>query len=250
MSDNEDYMSDKFLLETEKYTSASLIFKKSQQREMELLKRKAAAEERMREKNKSVKVMEQEKREEGLSSAISSSNKGFEILMKMGYKPGQGIGKTKSGRAEPIPVDVKANRLGLGKLEKRKPIKIINPIAKLETLKTDDFRSRISTKKSEQLAAMDLLKSQKVCEHLNVNENLQQPRETWFWPEIKKENGNNDEEEENEEKEQQTLSTSEKLEILTKYLREKYFYCIWCGAAYGSVKDLKDNCPGNARNDH
>ncbi|XP_063978639.1 G patch domain-containing protein 11 [Diachasmimorpha longicaudata] len=250
MSDDEDYMSDKFVLETEKQTTTSLFFKKSQQREVELLKRKAAAEERMREKNKSAKVMEQEKREEGLSSAISSDNKGFEMLIKMGYKPGQGIGKTESGRAEPIPVDVKANRLGLGKSDKRKPPKIINPTAKLDTLKTEDFRNRISIKKAEQLTVTDLLKSQKVCEQLDVKENLQEPKEIWFWPEIENENGSTDEDEEKEELQQELLSTNEKLEILTKYLRDNYFYCIWCCAAYGSNEDLKDNCPGNTRSDH
>lgn len=38
-------------------------------------------------------VVEHEKREEGLQSAISSDNKGFAMLTKMGYKPGMGIGK-------------------------------------------------------------------------------------------------------------------------------------------------------------
>jgi hypothetical protein len=33
-------------------------------------------------------VVEHEKREEGLQSAISSDNKGFALLAKMGYKPG------------------------------------------------------------------------------------------------------------------------------------------------------------------
>lgn len=39
-------------------------------------------------------LIEHEKREEGLQSAISSDNKGFALLAKMGYKPGMGIGKT------------------------------------------------------------------------------------------------------------------------------------------------------------
>lgn len=77
MSDDDDYMSDKFLLGGETSSKApSLIFKQSQKRQIEKMKRKAEVEEKMREKNKSVKLMEQEKREEGLSSAISSSNKG------------------------------------------------------------------------------------------------------------------------------------------------------------------------------
>ncbi|XP_011306516.1 G patch domain-containing protein 11 [Fopius arisanus] len=253
MSDDDDYMSDKFLVETEKCTPPSLVFKKSEQREIELLKRKVAAEEKMREKNKSAKAIEQERREEGLASAIASSNKGFKMLMKMGYKPGQGIGKTESGRTEPIPVDLKTNRLGLGKSEKRKSTKSINPTAKLETLKTEDFRNRISTKKSEQLTVGDLLKSQKVCEVLDVKENLSEPKETWFWPEVKKENKSDEEveaEEDDEEPEETVLLTSEKLEIITKYLRDKYFYCIWCGATYGNDEDLKDNCPGSTRDSH
>lgn len=38
-------------------------------------------------------VLEKEKREEGLGSALSSQNKGFALLQKMGYKPGMAIGK-------------------------------------------------------------------------------------------------------------------------------------------------------------
>lgn len=78
MSDNDDdYMSDKYVLGSEATTKApSLMFKQSQKREFEKMKKKADITAKIREKNKSVKLMEQEKREEGLSSAISSSNKG------------------------------------------------------------------------------------------------------------------------------------------------------------------------------
>lgn len=44
-------------------------------------------------KVKPKKVQEQEKRDEGLQAAIGSSNKGFALLSKMGYKPGTAIGK-------------------------------------------------------------------------------------------------------------------------------------------------------------
>ena len=39
------------------------------------------------------KVLEIEKREEGLSKTISSDNKGFAMLQKMGFKPGMTLGK-------------------------------------------------------------------------------------------------------------------------------------------------------------
>lgn len=66
---------------------------------------------------KTGKVMEKEKREEGLQTKISPGNKGFAMLQKMGYKSGEGLGKNKSGRVEPIPIAIKANKAGLGKEE-------------------------------------------------------------------------------------------------------------------------------------
>lgn len=75
MSDEEDYMSDKFLQDSQKYVAPSLIFRQEDKRELQILKKKAEIEARLKEK-KPVKVIEEEKREEGLSSAISSGNKG------------------------------------------------------------------------------------------------------------------------------------------------------------------------------
>lgn len=71
---------------------------------------------------KSRKVMEQETRDKGLGTKLDEDNKGFAMLQKMGYKPGEGLGKHKSGRAEPVPITVKLGRTGIGKdsHEKRK----------------------------------------------------------------------------------------------------------------------------------
>lgn len=73
MSDDEDYMSDKFLQGTEQNVSSSLIYRHSDKREFALMKKKAEIQSR----NKSIRVVEVEKREEGLSSAITSANKGL-----------------------------------------------------------------------------------------------------------------------------------------------------------------------------
>ena len=48
------------------------------------------------------------------------SCRGFQLLAKMGYKAGEGIGKEGKGRAAPIIVDLKASRTGLGVDEDRK----------------------------------------------------------------------------------------------------------------------------------
>ena len=76
MSDEEeDYMSDKFLQDVQQYVAPSLIYRPEDKREMELLKKKAEIEAKLKER-KPTRVVEEENREEGLSSAISSSNKG------------------------------------------------------------------------------------------------------------------------------------------------------------------------------
>ncbi|XP_018394246.1 PREDICTED: G patch domain-containing protein 11 [Cyphomyrmex costatus] len=249
MSDDEDYMSDKFLQNTEQNVSSSLIYNHSDKREFALMKKKAEIQSR----NKPIRVVEAEKREEGLSSAITSTNKGFEMLMKMGYKPGQGIGKTQSGMTEPISVEVKEDRHGLGKMLKKDSYKTRNTNAKLDNMNTTDFRNRIAQEKAEQLQKTDLYKSQKVCQELDAKENVEKPENTWFWIENKEEKEDDDTDddiEDDEDKEVEVLSNLEKLEILTKYLRKKYFYCIWCGTKFNDEDDLRDNCSGSTRNDH
>lgn len=181
---------------------------------------------------------------------------GFEMLMKMGYKPGQGIGKTETGITEPIGIDVKGNRMGLGKTVVKKSTKKSNPVEKLDNMKTDDYRVRLAQKKAEQLAEVDLTKSQRVCEQLDAQNLIIEPRETWYWPVVEKtkesdeESESEAEQEEEAEEETEKLTTTEKLEILTKYLRNEYFYCTWCGATYEDENDLRENCPGSTRNDH
>lgn len=46
------------------------------------------------------------------------------------------------------------------------------------------------------------------------------------------------------------LQTSEKLEMLTDYLRTTYCYCHWCGIKYENADDMQTNCPGQTKDDH
>ena len=46
--------------------------------------------------------------------SIASSNKGFKMLKKMGWKDGDGLGKEKKGRVEPVKVEERPERQGLG----------------------------------------------------------------------------------------------------------------------------------------
>lgn len=123
MSDEEDdYMSDKFLSErldldfSSNYHSLKyhnfvftftffifsvvadirpgLLKSHSDVRSFQALKRKRELDELNKKKNPNIKVLECEKRKEGLEKPLEQNNKGFALLQKMGYKPGDGIGKS------------------------------------------------------------------------------------------------------------------------------------------------------------
>lgn len=70
-----------------------LIKSRSQQRNHDLEKKKAIFKTIQR----PIRVIESEQRSEGLSKPITSNNKGFALLQKMGYKPGEALGKSGTG---------------------------------------------------------------------------------------------------------------------------------------------------------
>lgn len=54
----------------------------------------------LKNRQKSVKEEERERRDIGLKNALGCENKGFALLQKMGYKSGQALGKTGESCAE------------------------------------------------------------------------------------------------------------------------------------------------------
>lgn len=63
----------------------------------------------------------------GSSTAIDSSNIGFQLLKKHGWKEGSGLGVSEQGRLEPVQAYVKNNKKGLGAEKKRKNPKPSDP---------------------------------------------------------------------------------------------------------------------------
>lgn len=58
------------------------------------LKRDALHKEKtVQNQQKSYKQLERDRRDAVLQSSVTSENKGFALLQKMGYKAGQGLGK-------------------------------------------------------------------------------------------------------------------------------------------------------------
>lgn len=258
MSDEEeDYMSDAFLSKLQDVKPGVSMVR----RVKEAMKR----EEKQREKNiknrqKSYKEQESESREVALQSSISNENKGFALLQKMGYKAGQGLGKQGAGRVDPIPLNIKTDRGGIGmeEMKKRKAEEELEHYRQKvrakqqnETKSLEDFRSRVRTEREERKIEGDLKRSQRACEQLDSQKGITAPREDWYWPKANSDEEEDDLKEEDEDEEEVTELTSfDKLQILTSYLRGVHFYCIWCGTTYNDEEDLCANCPGDTAADH
>jgi len=55
-----------------------------------------------------------ERLEEGLNTKIPKENKGFQLLLKLGFKEGETLGKSsRDGLSEPIQVEMKADKHGI-----------------------------------------------------------------------------------------------------------------------------------------
>ncbi|XP_067941869.1 G patch domain-containing protein 11-like [Watersipora subatra] len=212
-------------------------------------------------KQKPTKVMEAEKREEGLSKSIDSNNKGFALLKKMGYKPGEGIGKSGEGRLEPVGIELKSNRGGLGQeAERRKREAQREKFLEQQHIKKmkmaqemqSNYRSIKINEQRQRRAEKHLRESQRVCEHLDHTQGIEEPLVFYYWPADLRpgaEKDSNDEETTATEPEDEP-EVADQLEELTDYLRSTHLYCIWCGYAFDDAEHLANECPGNTAEDH
>lgn len=77
-----------------------------------------------------------------IEAPIPQSNIGFKLLKQMGYTPGAALGKEGSGLAEPVGLEIRRSRAGIGRLD---PIK--------EKVKQEEIRAE--KKRSHQEALME-----------------------------------------------------------------------------------------------
>ncbi|GAV63936.1 G-patch domain-containing protein/DUF4187 domain-containing protein [Cephalotus follicularis] len=178
-----------------------------------------------------------------IEAPIPQSNIGFKLLKQMGYTPGSALGKEGSGRAEPVGLDIRRSRAGIGREDsqkdkrKREEIESENKRKKEEALMADfgswqklQWRSRrveVNFKRAK--AALDQLENKEVVPKKNVD--------------------NEDDEQEEEEEEEEEVTEEDLLDILMK-LRDEYQYCLFCGFQYESMEALLSNCPGTNEDDH
>lgn len=281
-----DYMSDDLLNSGD--VRPGLLFSRQQKRQAVVDRRRREANDLHRQGQRPRKLLQSERLEQGLAQPIDENNKGFALLQKMGYKPGSALGKQKGGIVEPIAVTVKSDRAGLGRqavlddLQHRKRVMFAarqRLRAENAAASAEEFRQRMRDKMADRHVSTDLARSQRVCQQLDEGINVETPAEPWFWPlpldtseevtttpddssiatettcaEIGQRNGNNtsafSQSEQQNAEESSAFSPNEQLDLLTHYLRSTHCYCIWCGCSFDGADDLKDQCPGNTRQDH
>ncbi|XP_014676304.1 PREDICTED: G patch domain-containing protein 11-like [Priapulus caudatus] len=252
---DDDYMSDAVLAMCEDKRPGLVSRNQARFNQTETKSHKSAIKNTV----KSKKQQEREMRDSGLSKAITQDNKGFALLQKMGYQPGMALGRDASkGRLEPVGIQIKAGRGGLGQETAIKERQV-----EVETMRAswkgkrkmmdqnlkEEFMKKQRGKLEDRDIERDLKQSQLVCYQLDEREEVDVPVEPWFWPAVimkGEEEEEDDVDEEDEAKEESTdIEPKEKLEYLTCYLRNRHTYCLWCGTTYTDQEDMKQNCPGD-----
>ncbi|GAU12184.1 hypothetical protein TSUD_01510 [Trifolium subterraneum] len=83
------------------------------------------------------------------TTTINSSNIGFQLLKKHGWKEGTGLGISEQGRLEPVETRVKNNKRGLGAdIVKKKVVKPDHG----DSPKADNKQEQLSQKKTKALS--------------------------------------------------------------------------------------------------
>lgn len=143
-----------------------MLFNHTQKRALEQYKKKQEA---FRKKPKTYQEQEKETRERGLNTPITSENKGFKLLEKMGYKSGTSLGKNASGIKEPINIIVKNNLSGVGRAQHAKEVLKNKTDMKEKVLKLteEEFRSNNAMKRINTSIQKDYYKAQRTCENLD-----------------------------------------------------------------------------------
>jgi hypothetical protein len=225
----DDYMSEKYLLVVE-------------EKPKKKLKRK------FDDKPRSITELQKERLEEGLSNPLDSTNKGFRMLAAMGFKEGDGLGKSNPGIKEPLPLVIKQGRAGLAE-EKKKEFK--KP--RVEIKDVNQFNSIMSNKaKDKKIIKAIITISGKTCPSLDERANIVQNDLLADWNTIQK---NRDEglinfsfeDFLNKESIERRL---QRLEDLLEYMRKTHFYCTFCAHTYDNYDQLIELCPGLWEDDH
>ncbi|KAI8969027.1 hypothetical protein BDF20DRAFT_141122 [Mycotypha africana] len=268
MSDEEedDYMSLKFLQDAEQFESQRKEATYTERRKKQLREQEKKAHVKPRAQ------LEAEERGKALQRSLEEdkSNKGMKMLMKMGFKKGMSLGKNSSGIVEPIKVNIKAGRQGIGmEIESEKRLRALEEEemenSKRAKVDLETFRTIKAKQAKENQLRRYLTAAISICKKFD-EENSVETNILWTLEPASQEMENNEDTEQDKEEEAtdniidlypkeeierlNSLELDEKFALVVEYLRNKYFYCFWCSAKYKDAEDLQANCPGPEEDDH
>eukprot|EP00268_Persea_americana_P005638 TRINITY_DN11907_c0_g1_i1.p1 TRINITY_DN11907_c0_g1~~TRINITY_DN11907_c0_g1_i1.p1 ORF type:complete len:135 (-),score=26.52 TRINITY_DN11907_c0_g1_i1:193-564(-) len=112
------------------------------------------------------------------SRAIGSSNIGYKLLKKQGWKEGTGLGISEQGRLVPLQTHVKNDKRGLGAEKKKK-----NTANRLEDPVTEsaDDNEQVKSKKKHKTSSKRVRKMQEEDKRMQEKE-FEQAFFREFWP--------------------------------------------------------------------
>ncbi len=122
LDEDDDYLSDKFLLDAVTTHSAPKTYSQRRKEAGKLSKLKQEQH-----KEKSHRQLEQESRAQGLSTSLfevqdADNNRALSMMMKMGFKPGQSLGKPSD---DSLPVEWSDQSTSTPQPHKTEPLSII-----------------------------------------------------------------------------------------------------------------------------
>ncbi|XP_061348886.1 uncharacterized protein LOC133294250 [Gastrolobium bilobum] len=175
-----------------------------------------------------------------VEAPIPQSNIGFKMLKQMGYTPGSALGKQSSGRAEPVGIEIRRSRAGIGlddpHKEKRKKEEImINRKRRKEEALMEEFGSMQKSRWQSRRVVINFNKAKAALDQLE-NREIVEPQK-------------NEDDAEGEDEEEEEITEEDLHELLMK-LRDEFNYCLFCGCRYESKDALLANCPGTNEDDH
>ena len=170
-------------------TRPGLVWNRTTQRKYDLEKKHAEESERHKKSQMPVRELEAAKRNEALkTSSMSTSNKGFALMLKMGYKSGEALGKsneddedndagpssTKRAHIEPIPIVLKTDRIGLGDSseKERRREEVARMRAKIHENTQESYLSMKRSNFQLRKLIHNLHKCQRICFQLDSTQHV------------------------------------------------------------------------------
>ena len=235
---DDDYMSMDFILSAQSFDNHHRGSNRQRKKRKLVHKSQKSAFEP---KRKKLKHRMEEERNKGLATPISSSNIGFKLLSKMGYRDGM------SSKTQPVEITIRDGKSGLGVVERkeRRSEALSQRMASQKVCRKDAFKRSLRHKSRHKQLVRDIRRSALICQNLDVKAEVNLHNPLWCRAEQL-----GDTEGQGEEDEVGALSLSEceaRMMDILRYLREQHTYCYWCGVQYADEAELEASCPGNDR---